>query len=112
MNPALVDQVVASYESGLSVRLVSDRYWIPFHKVRKCLQVAGVEFRAPNGSAHEAHARYFRERNARIAELYRTGLTLQQVGDLQEPKITRERVRQIVWKVEHRKDYDVKRRRH
>lgn len=41
------------------------------------------------------------ERNIKIAALRRSGLTLQQIGDLQEPKIGRERVRQIVWKVNY-----------
>jgi transposase len=41
---------------------------------------------------------HLRERNARIIALYRSGLSLREVGNRQEPKITHERVRQIIWK--------------
>ena len=41
---------------------------------------------------------HLRERNGRIIALYRSGLTLREVGNRQEPKITHERVRQIILK--------------
>ncbi len=41
---------------------------------------------------------HLRERNGRIIALYRSGLTLREVGNMQEPKISRERVRQIILK--------------
>lgn len=84
-----IDQIIASYEDGTSVANIAVEHEIPKGYVRAILRLANILL---PGTGHEK----LQERDAQIIALYRTDLTLGKVGDLQDPKISRERVRQII----------------
>ena len=86
--------VANAYEDGLTLLVVMDKLKVSNGQLRHCLDMAGVEVRSP-GEPRNFWA-HLRERNTQMIALYRTGLTLQQIGASQNPKISRERVRQII----------------
>lgn len=94
---------------GLTMSEIAERLNQPYFRVRKSIQFLGIEVihdplndrkREPKApklpKVREPRPDPHRERNARMAAMYRQGLSLAKIGD--EFGLTRERVRQLLKK--------------
>lgn len=94
ITDALKRRMVAEYRKGSTLTILSVNNEIGVATVRKILTDAGVEIRGKGASFTAGGEKATEARAKKMAQLYKKGQTLQEIGDTYD--LSRERVRQIL----------------